>query len=78
MSKKKQNIQAEIKIASGHSSKEVQLYNFIRLLHIIVEGEIEYLEHKHNKDIEKIKEYKEGINDLSIMEEILEQKFESN
>ena len=35
MSKKKQNIQAEIKIASGHSSKEVQLYNFIRLLHII-------------------------------------------
>ena len=34
MSKNKQNIRAEIKIASGHSSKEEQLYNFIRLLHI--------------------------------------------
>ena len=76
MSKKKQNIEVEIKIASVHSSKEVQLYNFIRLLHIIVEGEIEYLEQKGNNDIEKIKEYQEGIKDLTTIEEILETKFE--
>ena len=78
MSKKKQNIKPEIRVESGNSSKEEHLYNFIKLLHIMVEGEIEYLEHKHNKDIEKIKEYKEGIKDLTAIEEILENKFESH
>ncbi len=78
MSKKKQNIQTEIKIASGHSSKEVQLYNFVRLLHIIVESEIEHLEQYSKKNIEKIKEYKEGLKDLSVIEENLEKKFESH
>ncbi len=71
MRKKKQNIKSEIIVACGHSSKEEQLYNFIKLLHIMVEGEIEYLEHKHNKDIEKIKEYKEGIKDLTIKEQMV-------
>lgn len=78
MNKKKQNIKPEIRVASGHSSKEEQLHNFIKLLHIIVENEIEYLEQKSNKDIEKIKEYQEGIKDLIIIEEILENKFESH
>ncbi len=78
MSKKKQDIEVEIKVASGNSSKEEQLYNFVKLLHIIVEGEIEYLEHKHNRDIAKIKEYKEGIKDLTVIEEILGNKFESH
>ena len=78
MSKKKQNIKPEIKITSGHSSKEEQLYNFIKLLHIIVESEVEYFEQKSNKDIEKIKEYQEDIKDLTAIEEILESKFEFN
>lgn len=78
MSKKKQNIETEIRVANGNSSKEEQLYYFVKLLHIIVEGEIEYLEQKGNKDIEKIKEYQEGIKDLTAIEEILETKFESH
>ena len=47
-------------------------------MHSIVEGEIEYLEQKGNNGIEKIKEYQEGIKDLTTIEEILESKFESN
>ncbi|MBQ8635889.1 hypothetical protein IJ425_07035 [bacterium] len=78
MSKKKRDIEVEIKVASGNSSKEEKLYHFVKLLHIIVEGEIEYLEQKGNKDIEMIKEYKEGIKDLAAIEEILETKFESH
>ena len=77
MSKKKQNIEVEIRVANN-SSKEEQLYHFVKLLHIIVEGEIEYLEQKGNNDIEKIKEYQEGIKDLTTIEEILESKFESH
>ena len=61
MSKKKQNIEVEIRVANGNSSKEEELYHFVKLLHIIVEGEIEYLEQKGNNDIEKIKEYQEGM-----------------
>ena len=78
MSKKKQNIEVEIRVANGNSSKEEQLYHFVKLLHIIVEGEIEYLEQKGNNDIEQIKEYQEGIKDLTTIEEILESKFESH
>ena len=78
MSKKKQNIEVEIRVANGNSSKEEQLYHFVKLLHIIVEGEIEYLEQKGNNDIEKIKEYQEGIKDLTTIEKILESKFESH
>ena len=78
MSKKKQNIEVEIRVANGNSSKEEQLYHFVKLLHIIVEGEIEYLEQKGNNDVEKIKEYQEGIKDLTTIEEILESKFESH
>ena len=77
MSKKKQNIEVEIRVANN-SSKEEQLYHFAKLLLIIVEGEIEYLEQKGNNDIEKIKEYQEGIKDLTTIEEILESKFESH
>ena len=78
MSKKKQNIEVEIRVANGNSSKEEQLYHFVKLLHIIVKGEIECLEQKGNNDIEKIKEYQEGIKDLTTIEEILESKFESH
>ena len=78
MSKKKQNIEVEIRVANGNSSKEEQLYHFVKLLHIIVEGEIAYLEQKGNNDIEKIKKYQEGIKDLTTIEEILESKFESH
>ena len=66
MSKKKQNIKREIRVASGNSSKEEQLYNFIKLLHIIVEGEIEYLEQKDHKNLEKIKEYCKVTHQMSI------------
>ena len=51
MSKKKQNIEVEIRVANGNSSKEEQLYHFVKLLHIIVEGEIEYLEQKGNYNL---------------------------
>lgn len=78
MSKKKQNIEVEIRVANGNSSKEEQLYHFVKLLHILAVGEIEYLEQKGNNDIEKIKEYQEGIKDLTTIEEILESKFESH
>ena len=78
MSKKKQNIEVEIRVANGNSSKEEQLYHFVKLLHIIVKGEIECLEQKGNNDIEKIKEYQEGIKDLTTIEKILESKFESH
>ena len=78
MSKKKQNIEVEIRVANGNSSKEEQLYHFVKLLHIMAVGEIEYLEQKGNNDIEKIKEYQEGIKDLTTIEEILESKFESH
>ena len=44
MSKKKQNIEVEIRVANGNSSKEEQLYHFVKLLHILAVGEIEYLE----------------------------------
>ena len=56
MSKKKQNIEVEIRVANGNSSKEEQLYHFVKLLHILAVGEIEYLEQKGNNDIERIKE----------------------
>ena len=70
MSKTKQNIEVEIRVANGNSSKEEQLYHLVKLLHSIVEGEIEYLEQKGNNDIEKIKEYQEGNKDLTTTEEI--------
>ena len=78
MSKKKQNIEVEIRVANGNSSKEEQLYHFVKLLHIIVKGEIECLEQKGNNDIEKIKESQEGIKDLTTIIEILETQFESH
>lgn len=78
MSKKKQNIEVEIRVANGNSSKEEQLYHFVKLLHIMAVGEIEYLEQKSNKNIKKIKEYQEGIKDLTAIEEILDSKFESH
>lgn len=76
--KKNQNIPFEIKVSDKYCSKEEQLYYFVKLLKVLAEGKIEILEKKHNKNIEKIKEYQEGIYYLNIIEEILEKKFESH
>lgn len=70
MSKKKQNIEIEIRFEEGNSTRDEQLLSLVKFLRALTDGEIEHLI-SINGNPQKIQEYQEC---LQLLDNYIENK----